>query len=84
MSYIVHSRPFAELISPEKAKRLHDEVNPKQKLPIQYWTKRAHINRLCEICHAEPVWRFGGTDMCFTCVTGEADPSDDYELEYLP
>lgn len=37
----------------------------------------------CMICGA-PVWAAGsaitGTYMCFTCTTGEADCSDDYEI----
>lgn len=26
------------------------------------------------------VWKYGGLDMCFTCITGEVDASEDYEL----
>lgn len=33
----------------------------------------------------QPIWAIGsgvtGTDMCFTCNTGEADDSEDYELD---
>lgn len=25
-------------------------------------------------------WKLGGTGLCFSCTTGEADASDDYEL----
>jgi len=36
------------------------------------------------ICGA-PIWAVGsaitGTNMCFTCTTGEADDSEDYEIE---
>ncbi len=39
---------------------------------------------VCMICGA-PIWAAGsaitGTYMCFTCTTGEADDSDDYEIE---
>lgn len=28
----------------------------------------------------EPVWKYGQSGMCFSCTTGEADASDDYEL----
>ena len=32
-----------------------------------------------------PIWAAGsaitGTNMCFTCTTGEADDSEDYEIE---
>ena len=38
----------------------------------------------CMICGA-PIWAAGsaitGTNMCFTCTTGEADDSEDYEIE---
>ena len=37
----------------------------------------------CIICGA-PIWAAGsaitGTNMCFTCTTGEADDSEDYEI----
>lgn len=36
-------------------------------------------NKACINC-GQPVWMLGELEMCFTCVTGEADPSDDYEL----
>lgn len=38
----------------------------------------------CMIC-GQPIWAAGsaitGTYMCFTCTTGEADDSDDYEIQ---
>lgn len=38
----------------------------------------------CMIC-GQPIWAAGsaitGTYMCFTCTTGEADNSDDYEIQ---
>lgn len=38
----------------------------------------------CIQCGA-PIWAAGsgitGTNMCFTCTTGEADDSDDYEIQ---
>lgn len=37
----------------------------------------------CCICGA-PIWAAGsavsGSDMCFTCITGESDDSEDYEI----
>jgi hypothetical protein len=37
-----------------------------------------------ERCHCgEPIWMIGGSQaghFCFTCITGEAYPSDDYEI----
>lgn len=38
----------------------------------------SHDDSLCDC--GEPVWRLGGCGLCFTCTTGEADASDDYEL----
>ena len=38
----------------------------------------------CMICGA-PIWAAGsaitGNNLCFTCTTGEANDSDDYEIE---
>ena len=38
----------------------------------------------CMICNS-PIWAAGsaitGTYMCFTCMTGEMDDSEDYEIE---
>jgi len=38
----------------------------------------------CSNC-GNPIWvigsAFSGFDGCFTCITGEADPEDDYEIE---
>jgi hypothetical protein len=35
-------------------------------------------------CHCgEPIWVIGSAEAghaCFTCITGEADPSEDYEI----
>ena len=39
---------------------------------------------VCHICGGE-IWAAGaavtGTYLCFTCMTGEADDSEDYEIE---
>jgi hypothetical protein len=37
---------------------------------------------LCYICEVGNVWRLAMSGMCFTCTTGEADASDDYELAH--
>jgi hypothetical protein len=38
----------------------------------------------CIVC-SQAIWAIGsaitGTDMCFSCTTGEADSSDDYEID---
>ena len=45
--------------------------------------KRKNNGASCIICDRS-VWAAGSaiveTDMCFTCITGEADDSDDYEI----
>jgi hypothetical protein len=39
---------------------------------------------VCHIC-GQPIWAVGtatvGWDGCFTCITGEADTSEDYEID---
>ena len=40
-----------------------------------------HAGALCSC--GNPIWVIGSAEvghMCFTCITGEADPSQDYEL----
>ena len=37
----------------------------------------------CIVC-GNPIWVIGsafGSNMCFTCITGEAIPEDDYEID---
>jgi len=38
----------------------------------------------CIVCN-QPIWAIGsaitGTDMCFSCTTGESDSSEDYEID---
>jgi hypothetical protein len=37
----------------------------------------------CIVC-GNPIWVIGsafGSNMCFTCITGEAMPEDDYEID---
>ena len=37
------------------------------------------------VCSGAPIWAAGsaitGSNLCFTCTTGEANDSDDYEIE---
>ncbi len=39
---------------------------------------------VCHIC-GQPIWAIGSAtvdwDGCFTCITGEADESEDYEID---
>ena len=45
--------------------------------------EQAKINAVCENCE-NPIWRYGTGDLCFPCVTGETDASEDCELKYQP
>ncbi len=40
----------------------------------------ARQDRQCENCH-NPAWKLVGLGLCFSCVTGETDASQDYELK---
>ena len=42
--------------------------------------RMANDKRMCMVCE-QPVWKLGGCGMCFSCWTGEADASSDYELK---
>jgi len=69
---------FGEYITPEEAyKRQHDTPIKK---PLRYFHKIAKTDKLCESCGADKVWKLMDVGLCFSCATGEADASDDYEL----
>lgn len=66
---------------------LRNNKGYKRKELIQTLEDTLHAKRSgvkCVICGA-PIWAAGsaitGTYMCFTCMTGEADDSEDYEIE---
>lgn len=63
-------------ITPEKAAEI--DVNEPRRA-VEHFRRLAKKNQTCDICD-EPAWKYGETGMCFTCTTGEADASDDYEL----
>lgn len=41
--------------------------------------ENARATGQCEVC-GQPIWRLLNNGMCFSCTTGKADASDDYEL----
>ena len=47
-------------------------------------SNRKENGATCVVC-GQPIWAIGsaitGTDMCFSCTTGESDSSDDYEID---
>ncbi len=61
-------------VSPEKAK----ELNLIEGYSLQEYEKLAGDKSTCQC--GQQVWRYGRTDMCFPCTTGESDASDDYEI----
>jgi hypothetical protein len=65
---------FAKYITPEQAIEMGDTRSLKE------LRRLASSNGNCEVCE-QPIWKFGGTGMCFSCTTGEADSSEDYELQ---
>lgn len=57
------------------------EVNEWQiKLEVAADLKRRRQTCMC----GNPIWAVGsvlaGSSMCYTCITGSADPSDDFEI----
>lgn len=53
----------------------------------QEMLKLRHDGATCVVCGNAPIWAAGsaltGTPMCFTCMTGEADDSEDYEVDEM-
>ena len=68
------SSNYAEFITPEKAKELGD------KRSLEELQSLARTEGKCEVC-GEPIWKYAGCGMCFSCTTGETDASEDYELK---
>lgn len=66
---------FAEYLTPEQAFRRHVIKG----VSLLEFKERAKDSGECEVCGG-PIWRLTGLGMCFTCTTGEADASNDYEL----
>jgi len=74
---------FAEYLTPEQAHKQYLDINEgKSPFSLRQLRHMASDGRKCQC--GEPVWRMVGQDLCFSCTTGEADASDDYELIYTP
>lgn len=73
---------FGSYITAARAAALAKEGGDKRPLAAitKEYERQAASAAKCEVCD-QPVWRFGGLGMCFTCTTGESDPSEDFELE---
>ncbi len=59
-------------------------VTDEQIEDIQAAVERRDTGAECFVCGCSPIWAVGsalcGTDMCFTCITGESDAANDYEV----
>lgn len=77
--------PFKPIGIPDYV-RLHLKSNPGDNVAdvtahLESALKRYRAGARCQC--GEPIWVIGSAvagNACFTCITGEADPSDDYEL----
>ena len=65
-----------EYITAEKAAELNVNGNGRG---VKYYRHLARNKKSCDNC-GNPVWRLAELSMCFSCVTGESDASNDYEL----
>lgn len=56
--------------------------NPAIAMPLEEIQAIANVpDGICLVCGQENIWKLGQSGMCFTCTTGEADASEDYELK---
>jgi len=75
-------------ISIEEFAKLHVKSNKGEKLEdiicrLKEAVKDKKAGVKCQNC-GEPIWAIGSAIVhygCFTCLTGEADHSDDYEID---
>lgn len=66
---------FAQYLTPHEAFKMMPQMGT-----LKEFNQRAKHNAECDVCGMRPAWRLVGLGMCFTCVTGESDASEDYEL----
>ena len=68
---------FAAFLTPEEAFATYTITIPGHSLAeLRVMAKN---EAKCMNCGAH-VWRYGNCGLCFTCTTGAADASDDYEI----
>jgi len=76
-------------ISIDRFAKMTVKSNPDEKLAdlkqrLREAVARKKAGARCWQC-GQPIWTIGsaivGHDGCFTCITGEADPSDDFEID---
>lgn len=73
---------FGGYQTPEQAYEAHIKANGKNAVnTLEFYQKAAKkTDAECFNC-GRPIWRIVDCGMCFSCVTGESDASDDFELE---
>lgn len=66
---------FIHYLTPEEAykKQVQEGVT------LEEYRALAAESGICTNCD-EPIWKLAGMGMCFSCTTGQADASEDYEL----
>lgn len=80
----VRMHTFAKLLTPEQYFELQTNDLGASLMTIDEIRQlAAAAPAKCGLC-PEPAWRLSGSGLCFTCTTGEADASEDYELRYTP
>ena len=70
---------FAKLFIKDNSGEKYEDVVKRLKETL----KRKNEGACCQVC-GQSIWAIGSAigsfDGCFTCVTGESDDSDDYEI----
>jgi len=76
-------------ISMEKFLKAHKKNNPKEDMSeyraaLEHAVRAKKSGAVCVQCK-NPIWAIGsatvGWNGCFTCITGEVDSSEDYEID---
>ena len=72
-----------ERFAKKYVERNKDENLKDVKIRLKEALKRKNSGGECSVC-GEPIWAIGsavgGFEGCFTCITGESDDSQDYEI----
>jgi hypothetical protein len=71
---------FEHFLTPEQARKMDQKTKGGRREPLSFYEDLARDDRMCEVCESERVWKLANCGMCFSCTTGEADASDDYEI----
>jgi len=70
---------FAKLFIKDNSEEKYEDMVKRLKETL----KRKNEGACCQVC-GQPIWAIRsaivGFDGCFTCITGESDDYDDYEI----